>query len=230
MGELTDHLLLPEVRPFAIAAMMLVIVGGVEVTSMVIGASLSELIGHVIDFDHGSDNAFINAVSWLNVGGVPLLVFIVVILGMFSITGFLIQDVARAVAGPLPLIAAVPLACAVSVPLVRGTTRLVSRIIPKDETYAVELSELVGRVGKVSVGPLDQGLPGRVRVKDAHGNWHVVTASAAPNSSPLPVGTAVLLVDRSDSHFIAIAAPDKSKALQTPLLNIPITAERIRHG
>jgi YqiJ-like protein len=154
--------------------------------------------------------AFINAVAWLNVGGVPLLVFIVVILGMFSITGFLIQDVARAVAGPLPLIAAVPLACAVSVPLVRGTSRLVSRIIPKDETYAVKLDDLVGRVGNVSVGPLDQGLPGRVRVKDAHDNWHTVTAAAAPNAPPLPVGASVLLVDRSDGHFIAIAAPEES--------------------
>jgi len=216
MGELTDHLLLPEVRPFAIAAMMIIIVGGVEVTSMVVGVSMSELVGKAIDFDHGSDNAFINAVAWLNVGGVPLLVFIVVILGMFSITGFLIQDLARAVAGPLPLIAAVPLACAASVPLVRGTTRLVSRIIPRDESYAVELSELVGRVGKVSVGPLDQGLPGRVRVKDVHDNWHTVTASAAPNSPPLPVGAAVLLVDRRDGHFIAIAAPDESEALQRP--------------
>jgi hypothetical protein len=213
---LTDHLLLPEVRPFAIAAMMIIIVGGVEVASMVAGVSMSELVGKAIDFDHGSDNAFINAVAWLNVGGVPLLVFIVVILGMFSITGFLIQDLARAVAGPLPLIAAVPLACAASVPLVRGTTRLVSRIIPRDESYAVELSELVGRVGKVSVGPLDQGLPGRVRVKDVHDNWHTVTASAAPNSPPLPVGAAVLLVDRRDGHFIAIAAPDESEALQRP--------------
>jgi Protein of unknown function (DUF1449) len=212
----TDHLLLPEVRPFAIAAMMIIIVGGVELISMAVGVSMSELVGNAIDIGHDSDNAFINAVAWLNVGGVPLLVFIVVILGMFSITGFLIQDIARAVAGPLPLIAAVPLACAASVPLVRGTTRLVSRIIPKDESYAVELSDLVGRVGKVSVGPLDQGLPGRVRVKDAHGNWHVVTASAAPNSPPLAQGAAVLLVDRSAGHFIAIAAPDESGALRHP--------------
>lgn len=100
MTGLAEHLLLPEVRPFAIAAMMIVIVGGVEVTSMVIGASFSEVIGHAVDFERGGDNAFINAVAWLNVGGVPLLVFIVVMLGMFSIMGFLIQDVARAVAGP----------------------------------------------------------------------------------------------------------------------------------
>ena len=216
MTGLAEHLLLPEVRPFAIAAVMIVIVGGIEVTSMVIGASLSELVGHVVDFENNGDNAFINAVAWLNVGGVPLLVFIVVILGMFSIMGFVIQDIARAVAGPLPLIAAVPLACAASVPLVRSTTRLVSRVVPKDESYAVELSDLVGRIGQVAVGPLDQGLPGRVRVRDAHGNWHTVTASAAPDSPPLPIGAAVLLVDRSAAHFTAIAAPDETAILQRP--------------
>ena len=220
MLGLTDHLLQPEVRPFAIAATMIVIVGGFEVVSMLVGISLSEFVGNAIHFDHGGDNPLVNAVSWLNVGGVPLLVFMLLILGMFSITGFLIQDIARSVAGPLPLIAAVPLAAVASVPLVRASSRAISRIVPKDESYAVGLSELVGRVGEVSVGPLDHGLPGRVRVKDIHGNWHTVTASAAPESPPLPRGAKVLLVDRRDSHFIAIGAPDESKALERPTNNL----------
>jgi membrane protein implicated in regulation of membrane protease activity len=202
-----DHFLQPEVRPFAIAAVMIGIVGAIEVLSMLIGVSLSELLGKAMSVDQNSDSAFINALCWLNVGGVPLLVFILLALGLFSISGFLIQDAARLVLAPLP--ASIAALVAVSLPLLRASTREVARLIPQDETYAVSLSDLIGRVGQVVIGPLDQGLPGRVRVKDVHDNWHTVTASAAPDSPPLQKGARVLLVDCRDRLFIAIAATDE---------------------
>jgi membrane protein implicated in regulation of membrane protease activity len=209
-----DHFLQPEVRPFAIAAVMIGIVGAIETLSMLIGVSLSELLGKAISVDHNSDSTFVNALCWLNVGGVPLLVFILLALGLFSIAGFLIQDAARLVMAPLPASIAALGAVAVSLPLLRASTREVARLIPQDETYAVSLSDLIGRVGQVVVGPLDQGLPGRVRVKDVHDNWHTVTASAAPDSPPLQKGARVLLVDCRDRLFIAIAATDEIEVVK----------------
>jgi membrane protein implicated in regulation of membrane protease activity len=210
-----EHFMQPEVRPFAVAAVMIVLVGGLEVAGMVVGMSFSELFGHALDFGHGSnDSGAAQAVSWINVGSVPLMIFILLALGIFSISGFLIQDVARLVAGPLPATAAGLIAAVVSVPLLRSSTRYAARLVPQDESYAVGLSDLVGRVGQVSVGPLDGGLPGRVRVKDVHGNWHMVTASAAPDSPPLDKGTSVLLVDRKDGRFIAIAAAEELTTAQ----------------
>jgi membrane protein implicated in regulation of membrane protease activity len=209
-----DHFLQPEVRPFAIAAIMIGIVGAIETLSMLIGVSLSELLGKAISVDHNSDSTFVNALCWLNVGGVPLLVFILLALGLFSIAGFLIQDAARLVMAPLPASIAALGAVAVALPLLRASTREVARLIPQDETYAVSLSDLIGRVGQVVVGPLDQGLPGRVRVKDVHDNWHTVTASAAPDSPPLQKGARVLLVDCRDRLFIAIAATDEIEVVK----------------
>jgi hypothetical protein len=210
-----DHFLAPEVRPFAIAAVMIAIIGGIEAMSMLIGLSLSDVLGKVIGFDHGhGDSNVVNAISWLNVGGVPLLVFILLALGLFSIAGFLIQDAARLVIAPLPASIAALGAIAVSLPLLRASTREVARVIPQDESYAVALSDLVGRVGQVVVGPLDQGLPGRVRVKDVHDNWHTVMAQAAPDSPPLQKGARVLLVDCRDRLFIAIAATDEIEVVK----------------
>jgi len=211
MSTLLEHVMMPEVRPFSIAAAMIVIVGSLEVISMLVGASLSEMLGTSIDFSHPSDNGVLNAISWINVGGVPLLIFLLLALGAFSITGFLIQDIARMVAGPLPATVASMGAVAVSVPLVRAASGAIARIIPKDETYVVGLGDLVGRVGEVVVGPLDQGPPGRVSVADVHGNRHFVLAVAAPSSSPLPQGTLVLLVDRDGTRFVAVKAEDELK-------------------
>ncbi|XUM23866.1 OB-fold-containig protein [Bradyrhizobium oligotrophicum S58] len=207
---IVDHFMQPEVRPFAIAAVMIVLVGGVEIGSMLIGLSISELLGQTVDLGHDGDGTSVGHVlSWINVGGVPLMICILLALGIFSITGFLIQDAARLLAVTLPPSAAGLLAAVVTVPLLRSSTRYAARLVPQDESYAVGLSDLVGRTGEVAVGPLDGGLPGRVRVKDVHGNWHMVTASAAPDSPSLPVGASVLLVDRKDGRFIAIAAADE---------------------
>jgi len=212
---IVDHFMQPEVRPFAIAAVMIVLVGGVEVGSMLIGLSISELLGQSINLGHSDgDTSVGHVLSWINVGSVPLMICILLGLGIFSILGFLIQDVARLVAVALPPTAAGLIAAVATVPLLRSSTRYAARLIPQDESYAVGLSDLVGRIGEVAVGPLDDGLPGRVRVKDIHGNWHVVTASAAPGSPPLPKGASVLLVDRTDSRFIAIAAADELSVSQ----------------
>jgi membrane protein implicated in regulation of membrane protease activity len=219
MSALLEHVMSPEVRPFAIAAAMIVIVGSIEIISMLVGASLSEMLGTNIDFGHPSDNGVINAISWINVGGVPLLIFLLLMLGAFSITGFLIQDIARLVAGPLPATLASVGAVVVSVPLVRVTSRAIARVIPKDESYAVGLGDLVGRVGEVVIGPLDQGPPGRISVADIHGNRHFVWAVAAPSSPPLPQGTMVLLVDRVDTRFVAVKADDELKPSKPTLSN-----------
>jgi hypothetical protein len=204
---LLEHFMAAEVRPFAIAAMMILVIGLAEAVTMLIGFSLSEVIGKAVHFDSHSENSFVNAISWLNVGGVPLLIFLLLFFGMFAIAGLLIQDLTGTVGGPLPTLVAVPLAFAAAVPLVRQSSRLVARAIPRDESYVVEIGDLVGRIGEVVVGPLDDGLPGRVRVKDVHGNLHFVAATAAPASAALPQGASVLLVDRDGTHFVAIAAP-----------------------
>ncbi|MGY8665530.1 OB-fold-containig protein [Bradyrhizobium sp. UFLA05-109] len=219
MSTLLEHVMAPEVRPFAIAATMIVIVGSVEVVSMMVGASLSEILGNVVDFGHPGHSGVTNAISWINLGGVPLLIFLLLLLGAFSITGFLIQDIARMVAGPLPASVASLGAVIVSIPLVRISSGFIAKIIPKDESYAVGLGDLVGRVGEVVIGPLDQGPPGRVSVADVYGNRHFVWAVAAPSSEPLAQGSLVLLVDRVGTRFLAVKADDELKPSKPTLSN-----------
>jgi hypothetical protein len=67
----------------------------------------------------------------------------------------------------------------------------------------------VGRVAEVTLGPLDQGPAGRVKVRDSHGNWHFLMAKAAEGQEPLPVGAQALLVDRKGSTFLVIPAPQE---------------------
>ncbi len=208
MSAVTDILLAPDVRPFAIAAAIMAALGGLEALTMIVGFSISELIGADFALEAEHDSAIGGLFLWINAGRVPLLILIILVLGVFAIAGFFLQGVAHIAGTAIPVALAALLAAALSLPAVRVTSRGIARIIPRDETYAVNDADFVGKVAEVAIGPLDQGLPGRVRLKDVFGNWHSVPARASADSNPLPVGASVLLVDRDSKSFIAISAPE----------------------
>ena len=207
MNAVSDILLAPDVRPFAVAAAIMVSLGGIELLTMIVGFSISELVGHDFGLDSDSHNGIGGLFLWINAGRLPLLILIILALGIFSIAGFLLQGIAHGAGAVLPVPIAALAALGLSIPVIRVTSRGIARIIPRDETYAVNEADFVGHVAEVSIGPLDQGLPGRVRLKDVHGNWHSVAARASSDSVPLPVGARVLLVDRDNRSFVAISAP-----------------------
>jgi YqiJ-like protein len=207
MSAVTDILLAPDVRPFAISAAIMVALGGIELLTMIVGFSISELIGKDFALETESHSAIGGLFLWINAGRLPLLILLILALGMFAIAGFLLQAVAHSVGTTVPVTFATLAAAALSLPAIRVTSRGIARIIPRDETYVVDEADFIGHVAEVSIGPLDQGLPGRVRLKDVFGNWHSVAARASPESTALPVGASVLLVDRDAKSFIAITAP-----------------------
>jgi hypothetical protein len=207
MSAMSEVLLAPEVRPFAVAAAIMVVLGGIEVMTTLVGLSIGELFGKDIDLNADHHTGLGGLFLWINAGRLPLLILIILALGLFSIIGFLLHGIAHGLGLAMPVWIAVPVAAAGSVPLIRAASRSIARIIPRDESYAVNESDFVGHVGEVAIGPLDQGLPGRVRLKDVFGNWHSVAARASHDSNALPVGASVLLVDRDAKSFIAISAP-----------------------
>ena len=202
----------PGLYPFTIAALILVGLVAFEIVSMVVGLSFTSLLGHGSSDlashpdGHGDSGPLDAWMSWLNTGGVPLLILIMIALASFAIAGFAIQGVAQAIVAPLPTLVASLGAIVLALPAIRTLTRWTARILPREETSAISQADLIGLTGTVALGPLDQGKPGQVRVKDQHGNIHVVRARAAPGHT-IPQGATVLLVDGSKGLFQTIPAP-----------------------
>lgn len=207
-----DLVFSPGCAPFSIAAAILIGLTAIEILSMLLGFSLSSVIGKPA-FGHDglghdlSHEASFNPLAWLNVGRLPLLILLMLALGLFAAIGYGVQAVAALVLMPLPASLASAIAFVAALPAIRASSRTVARLIPTDETYAVDDEDFVGRLAEVTIGPLDQGLPGRVKVKDRHGNWHQLRARAADGTEPLGIGAAVLLVDRKAGVFLAVPGP-----------------------
>ncbi|WP_112663036.1 OB-fold-containig protein [Microvirga flavescens] len=214
-----NALLSTSYQPFAIAGLVMASLVLIETISLIAGFSLSLLIDQGLDLDaydgHHADHGELGFVGgllgWVNAGRVPILILIISWLAAFAATGFAVQTLAIRVLAPLPVLIASLIAFCLAAPATRFTTRLVSFIVPREETYAVSDNDLVGLVAEVTLGPLDQGPAGRVKVQDPHGNWHFLMAKAAEGHAALPIGAQVLLVDRRGPTFFVIQAPEELK-------------------
>lgn len=204
-----DSIVQPGTAPFWIALLTVAGLGVVELVSVLLGASASGLLDEGLDFngpgdmEHGLLGGWM---SWLNAGGVPLLVLAVILLSAFAAAGFGIQAIITQFREPLPLYAAMTGALAVAIPVTRWSSRGLSKIIPRDETSVQEQADFIGLTGTVTLGPLDQGHPGTVRIKDRYDNIHILRAKAAPGHI-IETGASVLIVDGAKGLFQAIPAP-----------------------
>ncbi|MCZ7465358.1 YqiJ family protein [Agrobacterium sp. O3.4] len=204
----------PGTAPFWIALLTVAGLGIVELVSVLVGVSASGLLDDSFSYHAPGDTEaglLGSWMSWLNAGGVPLLVLAVILLSVFAVTGFFIQGVASTVLlGPLPLPLAMTGAVAAAIPATRSLSLAVAKVIPRDETNALEQADFLGLTGVVTIGPLDQGKPGTVRVKDRHDNIHFLRAQAASGHT-IDTGAQVLIVDGADGLFQAIPAPPDLK-------------------
>lgn len=214
-----DALLSASYQPFTIAGLIMVGLVLIETLSLIAGFSLSLFIDQGLDLEasggHHADfgsSLLGGLMGWINAGRVPMLIFIIAWLAAFAAAGFIVQTLAIGFIAPLPILVASIIAFCLAAPTTRYSTRLVSAIVPRDETYVVSNDDLVGRVAEVTLGPLDQGAPGRVKVRDTYGNWHFLMAKAAKDQAPIPTGAHVLLVDRSDQTFLVVSASEELRA------------------
>lgn len=194
-----EFLLAPENLPFAVALLLMLMIGAVEAIGL--GASAAHLDVHA---DSDAD-----LLGWLGVGQVPLLMLIVVLLALFGLIGISLQQLAAGLLGaPLSPWLAAPIAFLASLPLLGISARALARIMPGDETTAVSLDTLIAKRATVTVGTARRGSPARAQVRDVHGQTHYVMIEPNGDDQSIAEGETVLLVRREGDLFIGLAEGD----------------------
>ena len=210
----------PENQIFGIALALMLLLGVLEVLSMLLGGA-SEWLENLLpdslaDSAHAevgldaADGVVVRFLSWLYVGKVPVLMLLVVFLAVYGLAGYAFQTAFAVVFGAYlnGTLAAVAV-WFLSLPLVRATAGGLYKILPKDETTAVSQDTLIGRVGVIVIGQARTGSPAQVRVKDGFGQTHYVMAEP-DGEGVLKQGEAVLLVSLEGNTFKAILNPSGS--------------------
>lgn len=187
--------------PFVIALAALALIALVQVT----GAA--DLLDG--DADGGAEfelGGFGDALTaLLGLGRVPLLIWLASLLLVFGSIGLIGQMwIADLLGGPLSAGWASLAAGAAALPLNSLAMRPLAAVMPRDETTAIALDELVRRDAEIQIGTARSGSPARARVIDRHGQAHNIMVEPHDASSELRAGDTVLLVRREGETFFAI--------------------------
>lgn len=203
--------------PFAIAIALMLIIGLFEGLGTLVGVGFGNMLDSLVpDYDinpefdmadAGSNNALSRLLGWLRVGKVPLLMLLVTLLIAFGCLGLGINLLAGNLLGfYLPLWLSVPVAFLAALPATRVGAKILEFILPKDETSAVSLDNLIGREAKITLGAATSDKAAEARVTDQHGTSHYILVKAEQGHGPFTTETPLLLVRRTDSTFIVIAS------------------------
>ena len=189
--------------PFVLALALLGVIALVQVTGL--GDVIEGTDG--FDADGGLDaGGFGEALTaLLGLGRVPLLIWLASLLLTFGSVGLIGQAwIAGIFGAPLSAGWAVLAAGAAALPLNSLAMRPLGAIMPKDETTAIDLDDLIRRDAEIQIGTARAGSPARAKVIDVHGQAHFVMVEPHDAAQQLNAGDTVLLVRREGQTFYGV--------------------------
>ncbi|MCW2392874.1 membrane protein implicated in regulation of membrane protease activity [Sphingobium sp. B1D7B] len=195
--------------PFAVSLGVMVLLAALQVLGL---GDLFSSTETDLDAESGGSPAD-GLLSLVGVGRVPFMIWLAVLLLLFAAIGVSIQSLAGAFIGKAlaPWLAGL-LASVVALPATGALVRPLSRILPGDETTAVEIESLLGRRAKILTGRASRGSPTRAQVIDHHGQMHLVMVEPHHSDTEMGEGDEVLLVRREGERFYAVALEEKRLA------------------
>lgn len=200
--------------PFTVALLIVLGIGLLEI----LGLGLTTIDLHLPDHDLSGatpDHDW-DFLSWLGVGKVPLMVVLICALTIFGLSGLVIQNGSNAFLGGerhLPVWMAVLCALGATIVLLPITASVLARVMPRDETTAISLDELVWSRASVVQGNARRDLPARARVRDRYGDVHHVSVIPELESDVIPEGEEVRLLRREGDLFVAQRLESDLRAL-----------------
>lgn len=202
----------PEAAPFTVSLIILVLLGVVELASLLVGfsptgavdASLPDLHADV-DLDAGHLDVLSHALGWISVGKLPLLVVLVLLLAGFSISGYAVQLLAHGVLGaPLHVGVASTLAAGGALLCARYIGGALARVFPKDHSEAASQQEMIGAIATIIRGTASLGKPAEAKAKDLRGRTHYLLVEPDEADEIFAAGDAVLIVRQQGGSFRAV--------------------------
>lgn len=199
-----------ETWPFAVATLLMLLITAVEGIALLGGVSAFHWLEHLLPGSKGPVQGVLDkGLGWLHVGRVPVLALLILFLAAFAMTGFASNMVMHRLLGTwLPVWVSTPVAVVAALPLVRLLGTGMSRLVPADESFAVSLDSLVGRVATVLGGTARHGYPAEAKVMNQYGQTlYVMVEPDLPDVIFQP-GASVLLVRQiTGNRFAGIPNP-----------------------
>ncbi|AFT78852.1 hypothetical protein AMBLS11_11375 [Alteromonas macleodii str. 'Black Sea 11'] len=200
---MTDVLLSPANFWFSISLIAVFFVFILELVSTVFGVSL---LGLGDDFAELDGEGFLNTsfANWLNINKVPFLIYLVVLLTLFGLTGLIINGITASALGfTLPAFVSVPLAFVISLLVTARTVKIISGLLPSVESSAVNSDDFIGSVAEITIGKASRGNPAEAKFTDHYSQPHFVLVEPFEEEELFTQGERVILVKKNQHSWLA---------------------------
>lgn len=200
---MTDVLLSPANFWFSIALFAVFLVFILELISTVFGVSLLGLGDDFAEFD-GEGFLSTSFASWLNINKVPFLVYLIVLMTFFGLSGLIINGLTASILNTtLPSLVSVLLAFAIGLFITAKTVRLISNLLPSVESSALTSDDFLGSVAEITIGKASRGNPAEAKFTDHYSQPHFVLVEPFEDHEFFSQGERVILVQKNKHSWLA---------------------------
>lgn len=202
--------------PFGVAALLLLGLVLVELVGLLLAHNPSAILDHFIPDGFG-EGAMGDALGWLHVGRVPVLVLLLLLLTGFSVGGYTVQQIALSLTGEfLPGLVASAIALPIGLLSTRWFGKTLGRLVPRDETSAVSEASFIGRGGLITGGIARHGMAAQALIKDHLGRAHYLMIEPDTDGDEFTIGTPIIVVAKQGAFYRGIRDPQAQPSLTIP--------------
>jgi hypothetical protein len=209
---MVDFLLADFNTGFAIALGLVITLGLLEGLGMLIGLSLMGLLDQIspieidleVDADF-TDGGVTSLLGWLCLNRLPLLIWLVLFLLSFGISGYSFNFILLNNADlllPNFLVYGASLVSAIL--LTRYLGKPLGKLLPKNESSAVSNNSFKGLVAKITIGTAKENSPAEASLVDHFNQKHYVLVSPDDITESFSQGEEVVLVEKQNNIWLVI--------------------------
>lgn len=196
---------------FSVCLTVCVFIVALELIGMIVGASsdwadnfIPDALKIDIDGVQAADGLFVTLSSWIYLGRMPFLIWLIVFFGGWGVTGTVLQLTMEDIFGnPLIALIAVPIAFFINLFVVRYFCMAMKPILPKDESFAVQTSDFIGIEAEIVVGVAKLNSPAQAKLTDRYGTTHYIMVVPQLDTE-FKQGDKVIVAEQNGNIFEAI--------------------------
>lgn len=205
-----EFLLLTENSTYLTALMIVLGLGVIEGVGLLIGLSAMSVLDDLFNFDVDTD-ATVNMeggatalLGWLCLDKLPVLVWLVLVLTSFGLSGLTLNFVSGlTLGGFIPSLIGIPVAITSAALITSRFGRVLAKVMPKNESSAITQDSFTGRLAMITVGTAKVGQPAEAVFKDNYEQKHYVMVEPLREEESFNQGEQVVLMDKGETFWTA---------------------------
>jgi len=194
--------LAPQMLPYSVAFMIFAIIAFLEFTSLLLGWAFFSFLDDMLVSNHSdieieSTGLMSDFFGYINPHKVPFSMLLVSLFFLFGFIGTLVQNIF----GLWSLYLTLPIVSVITFILLRHTTNIIAKVLPKESTEVVSTESFLGKIAIILDQKAQRNLPARAKIVDVYGSNHYIRVEPLQDDEILKEHDEVIVMEKFESIF-----------------------------